>query len=81
MMKVDLERAIKRKRSDFIIKGKGLDRLGYTNNKKMNNRLDWLKKGGVMSFSKINELLHTVLDDIEYIDFWKTVDIICVEKY
>lgn len=80
-MIVDLERAIKRKESDFMLRGKGLDSLQYINSKKMNNRLDWLKNGGAMPFSKINELLHAILDDIEYIDFWKTVDIICVERY
>jgi hypothetical protein len=81
MMIVDLDRAIKRKSSDFMLRGKGLDNLRYINNKRMNNRIDWLRSGGIMSFPKINELIHAVLDDIEYIDFWKTVDIICVENY
>ena len=81
MMIVDLERAIKRKSSDFMLRGEGLDNLRYTNSKKMNDRIDWLRSGEVMSFHKINELIHTVLDDIEYIDFWSNVDIICVENY
>ena len=81
MMIVDLERAIKRKESDFMLRGKGLDSLQYINSKKMNSRIDWLRSGGVMSFSKINELIHAVLDDIAYIDFWKSIEIICVERY
>lgn len=78
-MIVDLERAIKRKDSDFMIVGKGLEDLKYIKDKKMNNRIDCLRNGGVMSFSKINELVHTVLDDISYIDFWKSVQIICID--
>lgn len=42
-MIVDLERAIKRKDSDFMIVGKGLEDLKYIKDKKMNNRIDCLR--------------------------------------
>ena len=79
MVKVDLERALNRKESEFMLIGKGLENLPLPNDKKMRMRLEILKDKGVMSFAKINELIHYCLDDLSYITFWDDVEIILIE--
>lgn len=79
LKKVDLERALKRSCSDFIIRGEGVEEL-VCKDKRMMTRLEILKQGGTMSFIRINELIHNCLDELEYIIFWENVDILLVDN-
>lgn len=79
LKRVDFETALRRKASDFIIKGKSVNEL-TCEDEKMITRLKVLKQGGAMSFIRINELIHSCLDDLEYIIFWEDVEIFLVEN-
>lgn len=77
-MYITFEKALKRQHKDVILEGNIKVKM---KNNKFRKRMELIKDGIPIQFSRINAMLREELTDLEYIKFWEGIKIIEVNYY
>ncbi len=73
-MYITYGQAISKQNRVVILEGKNAENF-VVKDKKNKFRADKIRKRIPMNFMKINNILHSELNEIEYIDFWNEIKI------